>query len=65
MEGFALIALAAGLLWVGAAVAVGLLGERRGSSGLLWFALAIFTTPVVALILLLILTPRGGMTPRS
>ena len=65
MEAFALIAFAAGLLWVGMAVAVGLLGERRGSSGLLWFALSIFTTPVVALILLLILTPRGGMTPRG
>ncbi len=52
------------LLWVGLAVGIGLLAERRGSSGLLWFALAVFTTPIVALLLLLIVTPQGGRSGR-
>ena len=48
------------LLHGSVAVAIGLAAERRGSSGLLWFALSVFVTPVLALILLLILTPRAG-----
>jgi hypothetical protein len=44
---------------VSVAVVVGLIAERRGETGLLWFALAIFGTPTLALILLAILTPRG------
>jgi hypothetical protein len=53
------------VLWLSLAVAVGLVAERRGSSGALWFTLAVFTSPVVALILLLILTPDGGVGPRA
>ncbi len=52
------------LLWVGLAIGIGLLAEKRGSSGPLWFALAVFTSPVVALLLLLILTPQGGTSGR-
>jgi hypothetical protein len=48
-----------GLFYVGVAVAIGLIAERRGETGVLWFALAIFGTPTLALILLAILTPRG------
>ncbi len=65
MEQFVLLFFVAGLFWVGIAVAVGLLGERRGSSGLLWFALAIFASPIVALILLLIVTQPGGGRGRT
>jgi hypothetical protein len=52
------------VLYVGLAVAVGLYAERRGSSGLLWFALAVFASPLIALILLLIVTPQGGRPGR-
>lgn len=55
---------AGSLVWVGVAIGIGLLAEKRGSSGLLWFALSIFTTPVVALLLLLIVTPQGGRSGR-
>jgi hypothetical protein len=48
------------LLWVAFAVWIGLTAERRGYSGLLWFGLAIFTTPIVALVLLALITPRQG-----
>jgi hypothetical protein len=44
---------------VAVAIVIGLIAERRGETGLLWFALAIFGTPTLALILLAILTPRG------
>jgi hypothetical protein len=56
------IIIASSILWVGAGVGIGMLAERRGASGLSWFALAIFATPVLALILLMILTPRDGPT---
>jgi hypothetical protein len=59
------IFVASTVLWLCLAVAVGLVAERRGSSGALWFALAVFTSPVVALILLLILTPDGGRGRRA
>ena len=65
MDQFAILFLVTGLAWVGIAVAVGLLGERRGSSALLWFALAIFASPIVALILLLIVTQPGGGRGRT
>jgi hypothetical protein len=45
-----------GVAWVGIAIGIGLLAERRGSSGLVWFALAVVTTPILAP-LLLILAP--------
>ena len=48
------------LIWVGFAVWIGSTAERRGYSGLLWFGLAIFTTPVIALVLLALITPRQG-----
>jgi ABC-type proline/glycine betaine transport system permease subunit len=50
--------------WVGIAIGIGLLAERRGSSGLIWFALSIFTTPILALLLLLVVTPQGGQSGR-
>ena len=50
--------------WVGIAIGIGLLAERRGSSGLIWFALSVFTTPILALLLLLAVTPQGGQSGR-
>jgi hypothetical protein len=47
------------IFYVAVAIVIGLIAERRGETGLLWFALAIFGTPTLALILLAILTPRG------
>lgn len=63
MDAFAVIALigiVGAVIWVGLSIAVGRLGEQRGSSGLLWFLLAIVTSPLVALILLLLVIPRDG-----
>jgi nitrate reductase gamma subunit len=50
--------------WVAIAIGIGLLAERRGASGLVWFALSVFTTPIVALLLLLAVTPQGGHAGR-
>jgi ABC-type proline/glycine betaine transport system permease subunit len=50
--------------WVGIGIGIGLLAERRGSSGLIWFALSVFTTPILALLLLLVVTPQGGESGR-
>jgi hypothetical protein len=50
--------------WGAIAIGIGLLAERRGSSGLIWFALSVFTTPIIALLLLLAVTPRGGQSGR-
>jgi hypothetical protein len=52
------------VLWVGIAIAVGLLAERRGSSGLIWFAISVFFSPILALLLLLAVTPQGGQSGR-
>ncbi len=52
--------LVSSLLWIGLAMLVGVLAMRRGSSGALRFLLALFTSPIVAVILLLILTPNDG-----
>jgi hypothetical protein len=58
LESLAPVIVIGSIVWVGLAVAIGLLAERRGWRGLPWFALAVFTTPVVAMILMLLLTPN-------
>lgn len=62
--GFVAFFLVGSIAWVGLAIAVGLAAERRGYSGLIWFVLSIATTPIVAMILLLAITPRGGPMAR-
>lgn len=64
LESIAPVVIGGGVLWVGLAIGIGLVAERRGGNGLLWFALAVFLSPLIALILLLIITPRGGPTLR-
>jgi membrane protein DedA with SNARE-associated domain len=61
---FAPFIIIGGVAWVALAVAIGLLAERRGSSGLIWFALSVVTTPIVALLLLLAVTPQNGPSDR-
>jgi hypothetical protein len=46
--------------WFGLAVWIGLTAERRGYNALIWFGFAIFATPLLALVLLALITPRGG-----
>ena len=48
------------VFWMGLAVWIGLTAERHGYNALLWFGFAIFATPIFALVLLALITPRGG-----
>lgn len=45
--------------WIGCIFLVGWVADQRGQSGLGWFLLALLTSPIVAGLLLVLLTPRG------
>ena len=48
-----------GTIWVGLSILVGMLALRRRQSGLLFFVLALVTSPLVALVILLIVASNS------
>jgi hypothetical protein len=46
------------IAWPCLAVLVGWVADRRGQNGLGWFVLAVLTSPLVAGLLLVLVTPR-------
>ena len=48
------------LFWVGLGVVVAIAANARGRSAIGWFLIAIFLSPVLALIAVLVMGPGGG-----
>ena len=46
-------------LWLGVAVLVGAVAVRKGLSGLFWFALSLFLSPVLTAPFVLLIKPRA------
>jgi hypothetical protein len=51
------------LFWIGLAVIVALAANSRGRSGLGWFLLALFFSPILALIAVLVIGPGANKAP--
>ena len=57
MDGFLVLGLFSLLAWLGLAILVGKFATDRGQNGAGWFLLALLTSPLIAGILLILLTP--------
>ena len=53
------IAVVAGVVWLIASAAVGVTASNRGNTGFAWFIVALFVSPLIA-VLLLIASPIGA-----
>jgi MFS-type transporter involved in bile tolerance (Atg22 family) len=53
-----------GFVWVGLAILVGWVADKRGYTGLWWFLLALIISPFVAGLLLVAIMPRDPRAGR-
>jgi hypothetical protein len=49
--------------WIAFSVVVGVAANARGRDGVGWFLLALFISPLIALLLVLVMQRRGAQTP--